>query len=233
MQHLAYPSEKEEALLNFDETQGPMTSLDSHAGYASQPELIPSASRPSVSQHLEVEDKVKRAEEQLAELQARRQKLEQEKEELQILSSRRQSFTEGKAEVVQVLSEALPELRDEADEAQRRAEFLRQMREVFSQHLEVLKTVKPEDWDENEIKFELERSSSALDDAKSEIERFEERLGNFSGGAVTTSAGRRSGKMRPAEVEFARWMKMGFAFALPAMIFIAFTLVVTYLVVTQ
>ena len=227
MQQLAYPSEKEEDLLNFDESQVPTTSRSSMSGPTSDTAAIPTSSRPSVAQHLEVEDKVKRAEAQLAELQQRRQKLEQEKEELQILSARRQSFTEGKAKVVQILTDALPELRDEADEAQRRAEFLRQMREVFGQHLEILRTVKPEEWDEEEIKFELERSSSALEDAKAEIERFEERLGGFSKGAAATN------KMRPAEVEFARWMKMGLAFALPGMIFIAFTLVVTYLVISQ
>ena len=171
---------------------------------------------------------MKRAEEQLAALQQKRELLEQQKQELQNLRARRHAFTEGKNDVVKILTEALPELREEADEAQRRSEFLRQMREVFGQHLEVLKTMNPDDWDEAETKVELDRGASALEEAKDEIDRFEERLGSFS-----ESPASRPRKPRFDDMEFARWMKMGFAFALPIMIFAAITLVVTYLVITQ
>lgn len=224
MQNLTYPTEKEGTLLNFDEAQA-----SAAPNPAPQPEFV-SAPRPSVAQHLEVEDKVKQAEEQLALLQERRKRLEQEKEELEKLNERREKFVTGKDEVVQMMTDALPELRVEAEEAQRRSEFLRQMREVFSQHLEVLKTVKPEAWDEAEIDRELERSGVALDDAKAEIERFEERLLGFSTPAAPANKARRAAV---ADAEFAQWMKMGFAFALPAMIFVAFALVITYLVIAQ
>ncbi|MFT4637022.1 MAG: DNA repair ATPase RecN [Verrucomicrobiales bacterium] len=224
MQNLAYPSEKEETLLNFDQDQDLRNPTQPYPP-TPKPEFAQSAVH---THHYEVEDKVKRAEEQLAALHQKRELLEHQKQELQNLSARRHAFNEGKNEVVKVLTEALPELREEAEEAQRRSEFLRQMREVFGQHLEVLKTMNPDDWDEVETKVELDRGATALEEAKIEIERFEERLGSF---ADPSSA--RPRKMRSKDTEFARWMKMGFAFALPIMIFAAITLVVTYLVVTQ
>ena len=224
MQNLTYPSEKEETLLNFEESKD----------YKNL-EPVPSPQAPEVAghagqHHTEVEDKVRRAEEQLAALQQKRELLEQQKEELEKLSARRQRFTEGKDEVVKLLTDALPELRDEAEDAQRRSEFLRQMREVFGQHLEVLKTVTPEDWDEAELKVELDRGSKALDDAKAEIDRFEERLSNFSS---AQPAAPRKRAASATDTEFVRCLKLGFAYALPLMIFTAITLIITYLVVTQ
>ena len=224
MQNLTYPSEKEESLINFEESQdykrlepAPVPQETETAGLASQ-------------HHTEVEDKVRRAEEQLAALQQKRELLEQQKEELEKLSARRKRFTEGKDDVAKLLTDALPELREEADEAQRRSEFLRQMREVFGQHLEVLKTVNPDDWDEAELKVELDRGTKALDDAKAEIDRFEERLAHFSS---PQQAAPRKRAASPGDTEFARCLKLGFAYALPLMIFTAITLVVTYLVITQ
>ena len=223
MQNLTYPSEKEETLLNFE---------DSRDYKNLEPAPVPqnSESVGLTSHHTEVEDKVRRAEEQLAALQKKRQLLEQQKEELEKLSARRQRFSEGKDDVVKILTDALPELRDEAEDAQRRSEFLRQMREVFGQHLEVLKTVTPDDWDEAELKIELDRGNKALDDAKAEIDRFEKRLSNFS--SAQTAAPRKRAT-NTSDSEFTHCLKLGFAYALPLMIFTAITLVVTYLVVTQ
>lgn len=224
MQNLTHPSEKEETLLNFNQDQD-FNKTSSTAVAESDPEFARSASQ----HHHEVEDKVRRAEEQLAALQQKREVLEQQKQELEQLSARRQRFTEGKDEIVKVLTDALPELREEAEEAQRRSEFLRQMREVFGQHLEVLKTVSPDDWDEDNLKMELDRGTTALDDAKAEIERFEERLADF---GQTSTATPRKRPANASDAEFARCLKLGFAYALPLMIFTAITLVITYLVVT-
>jgi hypothetical protein len=75
----------------------------------------------------------------------------------------------------------------------------------------------------------LERGTSVLQEAKAEIERFEERLSGFTDRTPSPS---HSVKSRVREAEFAQWMKMGFAFALPIMIFTAFTLVATYLILS-
>lgn len=229
MQNIAYPSQKEETLLDFERPRE-FSTTDLPAAKPGS-EHAPPRENPADGgnrHHREVEDKVKEAEKELEALQQRRERLERQRAELQQLSVRRHSFTQGKNQVVKILTEALPELREEAEEAQRRSEFLRQMREVFGQHLEVLKTVNPEEWDEDATKVELDRGEAVLAEARSEIERFEERVSHFGAG---TGSG--SGIHRSTEVEFARWMKMGFAFALPAMIFTAFTLVVTYLIITQ
>ena len=93
-----------------------------------------------------------------------------------------------------------------------------------------MKTVTPDAWDEAELKIELDRGNKALDDAKSEIDRFEERLSNFS--STQTTAPRKRATST-SDSEFTHCLKLGFAYALPLMIFTAITLVVTYLVVTQ
>ena len=57
MQNLAYPSEKKETMLDFEASEAPNTA-QTPEDYPSQPEFVPSSARPSVSHHLEVEDKV-------------------------------------------------------------------------------------------------------------------------------------------------------------------------------
>ena len=222
MQNTAYSSEIEDTPLQFDQVQ--TYDLDSADLFESKP--APEPGRSAAHTHDEVEDKVKRAEEQLVALQQKRQALEQQKQELQKLSDRRRVFKEGRDKVVKILTNALPELREEAEDAQRQSEFLHQMRGIFNQHLDVLKTVKPDDWEETDIEEELDRGTAALDEAKAEIKRFEERL-------TDTPAAWPQPPQRLNGVEFARLMKMGFAFALPFMVFASLALVMTYLVVNQ
>ncbi len=218
IQNVAYPTNQEESLLPLEEPSARATATRFE---------VP---RHSQSQY-EVEDKVKKAEEQLLALQQKRERLEQQKQELEELSARQQRFSDGKAEVMSLLTEALPTLESEAEEAQRRAEFLSQMGDVFSQHLEVLNTMNPDDWDEKHLKVEVERGLSALKEAKDEIERFDQRLQSM--GAENRLLGTSSPTTSDGDSEFSRWMKMGFAFALPIMIFTALTLLVTYIIVTQ
>ncbi len=226
MQNLAYPSEKEASLLDFEA----MDANKSSATTAKPQESDRAFAQTATHNHDEVEDKVRRAEEQLAALQQKREELEKQKAELERISRERHRFAAEKDEVVKTLTAALPELRTEAEEAQRRSEFLRQMREVFGQHLEVLKTVTPDEWEDSEVEHELERGNTVLTEAQNEIERFEERLSTLGATKTVSNHARVSSS---GEVEFTRWMKMGFAFALPIMLFTALTLVITYLVVTQ
>ena len=101
-----YPasSEPAERLLSFDESPQPSSqSVSSHLQ----------------AHHLEVDDKVKNAEEQLRALQEKRERLEQEKLELEEMSARQRKFSEGKAEVMKVLTETIPSLEEEANSAER------------------------------------------------------------------------------------------------------------------
>ncbi len=222
MQNLAYPTESEERLLALDEP-----SLEDDIAGRQQTAISDNA----ISSHYEVEDKVKRAEEQLIALQQKRERLEQQKLELEQLSAKQQKFTEGKAEVMKVLTGALPILENESSDALRRSEFLNHMNDVFSQHLTVLATLDADNWEEQHLKAELERGMAALNEAKGEIESFDQRMeGLGEEQSPLTSYAKRSS---PADSDFSRLMKMGFAFALPLMIFTALTLLVIYIITAQ
>ncbi len=230
MPSLADPATREDTLLEFDPETETFSPTRPPAGEPDFKRESPASPRPSVQHLIEVEDEVKRAEERLALLQEEKKLLKERRKEKEKLNARCLEFTEEKNELVRALTESLPELRDEVEQAQRRAEFLRQMQDLFGQHLEILKTIRPDEWDKEELTAELDHAAPMLNEAKAEIERFEERLPDYGGGSVKASAGRK-GPLK--EAEFSQWIKIGFAFALPLMIFTALALIVTYLIVSQ
>lgn len=181
--------------------------------------------------HDEVSDRVRLAEEQLRALTEKRQLLERQKYELEQLGVQQRRFTEGKAEMVQLLKETIPNLEKEAAEAQRCAEFLKQMQQVFAEHLKVLNTMNPDDWNEKDIREEVQRGLGALAEVQEELDAFDQRMNHF-GQAARSGLSIGKARLPLDQTEFSRWMKMGFAFALPLMIFVAITLLVTYIIVS-
>lgn len=189
---------------------------------------VPSIDGSAVLHHDRVDDKVRKAEEQLKDLQARRELLEREKHELEILSARQRTFCEGKDDLIKRLGETIPTLESQASSASRRAEFLHQMREVFKQHLKVLNTLNADEWEERNLKKELERGLSHLQEAEDEFERFFERLDAFGDEEMSTPPAIKPTLFK--NNDFNHWMKMGFAFSLPLMVFTFVTLLIVYLI---
>lgn len=208
MQNISILTDTEDKLLALDELRQPL--------------------RPSrtVVSYDAVEDQVRRAEEQLQALQEQRERLERQKLEFEELSAKQRAFAEGKHKMAEFLANAVPDLADQAADSKRRSEFLFQMKEVFEQHLNVLNTIHPESWTEQNLRVEVERGMEALRETESEVERFEQRMANFSDGSM--------GSLSPSRVssyaggEFLRWCKIGFACALPLMVFLSIMLWVVF-----
>lgn len=213
------------AMQNFTPTIAPKEKLLPLANREQAPQ--PAPSKP----HDEVSDRVRLAEEQLRALTEKRQMLERQKYELEQLGIQQRKFAEGKAEMVQLLKETIPALEKEAAEAQRCSEFLNQMQQVFGEHLKVLNTMDPDEWNEGDIREEVQRGLAALAEVQEELDNFDQRMSHFGHVGRSSLPGVRT-RLPLDQTEFARWMRMGFAFALPLMIFVAITLLVTYLIVS-
>src|SRR6266478_2360255 len=152
-----------------------------------------------------LDNQVQRAQEQLLQLKRQQDQIEKQKREL--------------AEMGDKLTRSLVVLEREAYDAQKRLEQLRSMRESFGQHLELIEGIDPKSWNPADLHKELSRALSTVDGARVEFSQQRSRLQateDTDGGealpeiATDFSGGRRS---------LLQWMKIGFAFSLPLMVF--------------
>jgi predicted RNase H-like nuclease (RuvC/YqgF family) len=158
-----------------------------------------SEEEPLSPEHLD--SQVQKAQDQLLQLKRQQDQIEKQKRELEELSRKQE------------------ELEREAYDAQKRLEQLRGMRESFGQHLELIEAIDPKSWNPADLHKELSRALSTVEGARVEFGQQRSRLQateDTEGGealpeiATDFSGGRRS---------LLQWMKIGFAFSLPLMVF--------------
>jgi hypothetical protein len=169
----------------------------------------------------QIDEQVQKAQEQLLSLKRQQETIEKQKRELEELSRRQEQLQEGRSEMVEQFTRALVILERETYDARKRVEQLKAINESFVQHLDVLEAINPKNWDNADLSKELSRSLSAVDDARAEYARSravinaetsEEVLSSVSADPLAHSYGAPSN-------EFAVWLKNGFAFTLPLLIF--------------
>src|SRR5881392_2869839 len=169
------------------------------------------------AEHLELQ--VQNAQEQLLQLKREQEQIEKQKRELEELSRRQEELERGRTEMTDKLTRSLVVLEREGYNAQKRLEQLRAMRESFGQHLQLIEAIDPKSWNPADLHKELSRALSTVDGARVEFGQQRSRLQateDTDGGealpeiATDFSGGRRS---------LLQWMKIGFAFSLPLMVF--------------
>ena len=167
-----------------------------------------------------LDSQVQKAQDQLLQLKRQQEQIEKQKRELEELSRKQEDLERGRAEMSDKLTRSLVVLEREAYDAQKRLEQLRAMRESFGQHLELIEAIDPKSWNPADLHKELSRALSTVEGARVEFSQQKSRL------QATEAAG--EGEAALAEVEpvfssggrsIMQWMKIGFAFSLPLIVF--------------
>ena len=155
------------------------------------------------------------AQEQLLELRHRQQELEKQKDELEELRVRQDKFLKGRVEVVEKLNRCLTRLDRETFQVRKRAEQLDHAKESFNRHLDIIDNLTPENWSRANLRDELLKATSALDDAELDYEGVIARL-SLSKESTKADPDDTSTPASPlSRGDFNAWLKAGFAFTLP------------------
>jgi len=177
----------------------------------------------------ELESEVRRAKAELDELRRKQDHIEKEKQRLEDLSRRQESMEEGKSELVERFSRSLESITRETEDCQQRLEYLKIVHANFSEHLSVLDAIHPRSWSANEVGKELNRSTAALEEARAEYNKAQARLG------MDTTSGQATSDIVEYEEDtpkdFAYWVKTGFAFTLPILLFGVIALIILIYVI--
>ena len=176
-----------------------------------------SEEEPLSAEHLD--SQVQKAQEQLLQLKRQQDQIEKQKRELEELSRKQEELERGRAEMGDKLTRSLVVLERETFDAQRRLEQLRAMRESFGQHLELIESIDPKNWNPADLHKELSRALSTVEGARVEFSQQRSRL-------QATGDGESEAALPEIEPVFSgggrslfQWMKIGFAFSLPLIVF--------------
>ncbi|HXX42880.1 MAG TPA: hypothetical protein VEI58_11530 [Chthoniobacterales bacterium] len=182
---------------------------------------------PLSAEHLD--SQVQKAQEQLLQLKRQQEQIEKQKRELEELSRRQEELDRGRADMTDKLSRSLVVLEREAYDAQKRLEQLRATRESFGQHLELIEAIDPKSWNPADLHKELSRALSTVESARSEFTQQRSRLqatGDIEDDQVLPEVAPEVGNLGGRS--FSQWLKIGFAFSLPLIVFGLIALVVFF-----
>jgi chromosome segregation ATPase len=176
-----------------------------------------------------LDSQVQKAQDQLLQLKRQQEQIEKQKRELEELSRRQEELERGRAEMSDKLARSLVILEREGYDTQKKLEQLRATRESFGQHLELIEAIDPKSWNPADLHKELSRALSTVEDARTEFSQQRSRLqaaDENSSDVPLPEAAPDTSDLLEGGRPFSQWVKIGFAFSLPLMIFgfIAFLL---------
>ncbi|PYK21830.1 MAG: hypothetical protein DME56_03235 [Verrucomicrobia bacterium] len=172
---------------------------------------------PSV-EHLD--NQVQKAQEQLLQLKRQQEQIEKQKRELEELSRRQDELEHGRAEMTDKLTRALVVLEREAYNAQSRLEQIRVARESFAQHLELIESIDPRNWNPSDLHKELSRALSTVDDARTEYNEHRSRLQAAGADSEASLPDTAPGVYENSDGRsFSEWLQIGLALSLPLIFF--------------
>jgi len=167
-----------------------------------------------------LDSQVQKAQEQLLALKRQQELIEKQKRELEELSRRQEQLQQGRGEMIEQFTRALVVLEREGYDAQKRVEQLRGIHESFVQHLDVLETINPKNWENSDINKELSKALSAVDDARAEFSKSRAVINAEAKEDVLepVAEGYQMSYSAEGQHDFMYWLKSGFAFTLPLLI---------------
>ncbi len=168
------------------------------------------------------EERVQEAQEQLLKLRHQQDLLEKQKSELELLSQQQEQFMDGRSLLSEKLQRGISTMEREAFEAEKRVEQYLHIKDTFGQHVEILEALTPESWSRSELRGELGRALTAIEEAESDYENCMSRAAGLldrnpeiaSGSPLPVSYVSADGKNN-----FTSWFVKGLAFTLPLVIF--------------
>jgi hypothetical protein len=156
-------------------------------------------------------EQLQAAQERLLDLRQKQEALERQKNELEDLRQRQDRFLRGRVDIVEDLNKGLTRLDRETFHARKRLELLDQAKESFERHLDILENMNPEHWSRADLRSELLRASSALEDAGQDYHETIARLDLEKG----LEDGSQTSVNLSGSHPFQYWLKAGLAFTLP------------------
>src|SRR5216683_6203234 len=169
------------------------------------------------AEHLD--DQVQRAQEQLLQLKRQQEQIEKQKRELEELSRRQDELEHGRTEMTDKLTRALVVLEREAYSEQNRLEQIRSARESFAQHLELIEAIDPRSWNPSDLHKELSRALSTVEGARVEFGQQRSRLQATGDGDSDEALPQIEPVFSGSGRSLMQWIKIGFAFSLPLIVF--------------
>lgn len=186
-------------------------------------------------------ERVQTTQQRLSALRMEAEALEREKQRMEELSRKQREFMGGRTEMSEKLSRAVAMLDRESYEAQKRVEQLLVIKDGFQQHLELLQSMNPEEWDPQALPQDLSRAIGVIEDAREEYAKAMARvqlLTHAASAPVSAVTAAVAAPMRdfaaprgglPIEVSreaFRSWVFCGAAFSLPLIVCAALYLLV-------
>ncbi|QQL43848.1 hypothetical protein [Sulfuriroseicoccus oceanibius] len=167
------------------------------------------------------------AQEQLLELRHKQKELERHQSELEELRVRQEKFTKGRVEITEKINRCMTRLDRETYQARKRLEQLEHAKKSFNRHLDLIEGLTPEKWSRSQLRDELLKATSALEDAEQDHDEVIARLAL--GKPEDKSATGTASSSPLANGSFEAWLKAGFAFTLPLIVAALVYVVITTL----
>lgn len=173
-----------------------------------------------------IDERVHLASQQEQELKRKLEAIERQKRELEELGRRQDALSAGRAEMMEKLSRALVLVDKELEEGRARIALLDSLRENFSSHRDVLEAISPKEWEGVDINRELSIALGQVDAARMEYTKSFPKVAAAVDGVgdapVSYGGEHAAGDVR----DLLGWLKIGFAFSLPLILFGILALVV-------
>jgi hypothetical protein len=168
-----------------------------------------------------LDSQVQKAQEQLLHLKRQQDNIERQKRELEELSLKQEQLQIGRTEMIEKFTRALVYIEREESDSQRREEMLRGARESFSLHLDYFKNLDLRAIEGGDVRDELTRAMSALDDARNVYAKTIPRIGahDTDHPEAAVEVGYPSHyASETGSKDFGYWLKAGIAFTLPLVV---------------
>jgi DNA repair exonuclease SbcCD ATPase subunit len=165
----------------------------------------------------ELQDQVRKAQDELLHLRQKQEMIEREKQRLEELTRKQDEFERGRNEISDKLTRAIALAQRETEEAQRRLEQLHAIQDSFAEHLRNLEEIDPKAWPGKDLARELTRALGTVDEARAAYSRSHAKISPADPENVFAGEGESS--FLPAQEQgFAHWLQCGLAFTLPLLI---------------
>lgn len=141
--------------------------------------VLPADSMNMAAENLE--ERVQTTQHRLAQLRMEAEALEREKLQFEELSRKQRGFMDGRTEMAEKLGRAVAMLDRETYEAQKRVEQLLVIKDGFHQHLDVVESLNPEEWNPKDLQHDLTRALGIIEDARGEYTKAMSRVQSLLG----------------------------------------------------
>ncbi len=171
----------------------------------------------------DIERQVAESVQELDRLRLRQDEVERKRKELEEQRRKQDEYERGRRELLDRLSQSLIMMEKEEIKAERLLDVLRNSRAQFKESLAEIEAIDEGAWAEEDIRDELNRALTILDEARVHYNKTIAKLDTMMGddrAAPVDARGMlfRDGSGLPANTSFGAWLRIGFAASLPVIV---------------